>query len=187
MKNTKKTATATATATAYATFAQAQTSNPKQKKTRHTLSVWEEKVDKDSEKARVASMFEAMLEEQRGVRANCKLFASYAKDSRMLSLIRLKGIKAREEDFLTIFTPEFISENIEEGFGRYRYNSAHTFCVVTLPASDEKREEYESLGYEKTEPNKAGKFGYLVPRTKYTFLQFTALVKQAVENYRRAE
>ena len=168
-------------------FAQAQTPNPKTKKTRHVLSVWVEKADKDSEKANKASLFEAMLEEQRGLNANCKLFAKYANDNRMLSVIRLAGIKARFEDFSIIFTPDFITDNLVQGFGGYRYNSKNQICRVTLPKNPEKVQEFEMLAHEKTEPNAKGVCGFLVPINRYTFAQFVRLVKVAVENYRKAE
>lgn len=174
-------------ASANSIFAQAQTPNPKTKKTRHTLSVWEEKADKDSEKANKASLFESMLEEQRGLNANCKLFAKYANDSRMLSVIRLAGIKARAEDFGMIFTPDFITDNLVQGFGGYRYNSKNQICRVTLPKNPDKVQELEMLCYERTEPNARGVRGFLVPTNRYTFAQFVRLVKVAVENYRKAE
>ena len=144
-------------------------------------------MDKDSEKAKKKSLFEDMLLEQRGIKANCKLFSQYSKDSRMLSVVLLKGVKARKEDFPTIFNAEFIADNLRSDFGLYRYNSKHIICRVSLPKTDEKKTEFDMLGYEKTEPNKNGKFGYLVPHNKFTFDQFCTLVKCAVENYRKSE
>lgn len=167
---------------AAAIFNQAQSEISSTKKTRHSLSTFEEVADKATEKATKKSLFEAMLAEQRGLNANCKLFAKFADDSRMLVVIRAKGVKVLPKDFAKVFTAEFICDNLRSDVGGYRYNKAQQICKVTLPKKAETLEDYESRGYEST-TNKDGKKTYLLPMSRYTFDQFLTLVKIAVANY----
>lgn len=179
MKKTQKTNGQTAAQI----FAAAQPENvQKAGKTRHTLSTFEEAVDKASEKAQRADLFNDMLAEQRGINANCKLFAKFATDSRMLAVIRLAGIKARREDFGKIFTKEFIADNLMPDYGSWRYNSAGVICKVTLPKAAPVIEKYIAAGYEVLTDD-SGKNRYLVPSNRLSFQQFVSLVKQAVNNY----
>lgn len=168
--------------TAAQIFAAAMPETAKAGKTRHTLSTFEETVDRESEKAQRADLFDDMLAEQRGINANCKLFAKYAADSRMLAVIRLAGIKVRREDYEKIFSKEFIADNIRADYGSWRYNSAGVICKVTLPKAAPIIEKYLAAGYEVLTDD-SGKTRYLVPTNRLSFQQFVSLVKQAVHNY----
>lgn len=170
------------TQTAQQVFNAAQPANPKQKKSQHNLSKFEEVADKQTERATRRSLFDDMLAEQRGLSANCKLFAKYATDSRMLVVLRSKGVKVLQKDFNTVFTPEFICDNLRADFGLYRYNSSSDICKITLPKKAETAEQYDSAEFEKL-TNKDGKTVYLVPMKRYTFDQFLSIVKTAVNNY----
>lgn len=167
---------------AMAIFAQGQNENPKQTKTKHTLSTFEEAVDKATEKATKTALFDDMLSEQRGLNANCKLFAQYATDIRMMVVVRAKGLKVLPKDFAKVFSTEFICDNLNTASGVYRYNTTGEICKVTLAKTEERVEEYTSKEYQ-TITNKDGKTAYLVPMHRYTFEQFLTLVKCAINNY----
>lgn len=167
---------------AMAIFAQGQTENPKQTKTKHTLSTFEEAIDKATEKATKKALFDDMLSEQRGLNANCKLFAQYATDNRMLVVVRSKGLKVLPKDFAKVFTADFICDNLRSDFGLYRYNTAGAICKVTIAKTEDRVEEYTTKEYQ-TITNKDGKTAYLVPMHRYTFDQFLSLAKNAINNY----
>lgn len=168
--------------TATQIFAAAMPETAKVSKTRHTLSTFEETVDRESEKAQRADLFDEMLAEQRGINANCKLFAAHAADSRMLAVIRLAGIKVRRDDFAKIFSKDFISDNLRADYGSWRYNSTGVICKVCLPKSAPVIEKYLAAEYEQLR-DESGKTRYLVPTNRLSFQQFVSLVKQAVHNY----
>lgn len=167
---------------AMAIFAQGQTENPKQTKTKHTLSTFEEAVGKATERATKKSLFNDMLSEQRGLNANCKLFIQYATDTRMLVVVRAKGLKVLPKDFAKVFSTDFICDNLRSDFGLYRYNTAGEICKVTIAKTEERVEEYTAKEYQ-TITNKDGKTAYLVPMHRYTFDQFLSLAKNAINNY----
>lgn len=163
-------------------FAEAMVANPKQTKTKHTLGTFEEAIDKATEKATKKSLFDDMLSEQRGLNANCKLFAQYATDSRMMVVVRAKGLKVLPKDFAKVFTADFICDNLNDDSGIYRYNGKNEICKVTLAKTGKRVEEYTAKEYQ-TLTNKDGKTAYLVPMTRYTFEQFLTLAKCAINNY----
>lgn len=167
---------------AMAIFAQAATKKPKHTKTKHTLSTFEEAIDKATERATRTSLFADMLSEQRGLNANCRLFAQYATDARMMVVVRAKGLKVLPKDFAKVFTADFICDNLQADFGLYRYNDQNQICKVTLAKTEERVEEYTSKEYQ-TLTYKDGRNAYLVPMTRYTFDQFLSLAKTAISNY----
>ena len=167
---------------AMAIFAQVTTENPKQTKTKHILSTFEEAADKTTERATKKALFEDMLSEQRGLNANCKLFARYSTDARMLVVVRAKGLKVLPNDFAKVFTPDFICDNLKTDGGFYRYNEKGEICKVTIAKTEERVEEYTLKEYQ-TITSKDGKSAYLVPMARYTFEQFLSLVKCAISNY----
>ena len=167
---------------AMAIFAQGTTENPKQTKTKHTLSTFEEVVDKTTERATKKALFDDMLAEQRGLNANCKLFAQYSTDARMLVVVRAKGLKVLPKDFAKVFSTDFICDNLRTDLGLYRYNTAGKICKVTIAKTEERVEEYTAKEYQ-TITSKDGKTAYLVPMARYTFDQFLSLAKTATSNY----
>ena len=160
--------------------------SPKEKPT-HTLSKWEEAVDKATFKQMKKDLFADMLGEMRGLAGNCNLFKKYAKDPRLEEVIRNKNIQVHPKDYAKVFIPDFLTSYLKEDRGGYRFNKAGAICRPTLPKKEEVAQVYEAAGYQSYTDKKSGKNVYLVPVSSYTFEQFLTLVKVAVANYREEE